>query len=396
VLGTARTNGSFAVRLNGDRPAITANLKISHLDADQLTRMFRAAGYGGTSIFRPRPGMAAQRSVDELLRSSRAGGGIARFSPQHPAVTTARSWPTDPIDGAALHHIDVNAQLAVDNLKLGGLQFTRSDLHITLQDGALSADLKDGLLYGGRIRSRLTARPGPTGVIVALNCFAEGISAKTLLGDIAATRTIEGATRLAAKISGAGASQQEIMASLAGTAQVTLTQGAIAGWDASAVLAQLKRGRIPELRYAPSEKTEFRQLSATFGIDHGVANTRDLRLIAKVATVAGKGNIDIGRRQLDLLTTTTPIAGADDNQAQSAIAGLALPIRIRGDWTKPSVTLELENAFRNPDKARKALRKARRRFKGRDPNDIVRGILRDGKKSEDLRAAKKVLKDLFR
>jgi AsmA protein len=396
AIGTTRATGAITVRLGRARPSIAADLKIAQLDADRLMGLLRIAPKLSIATLRPDPDAVTPDAVDDLLRRDRATGGVGRFSLHTPTASPAAAWRTKPLDAGALRRADVGVRLAIEGFKLGGLQFTRTGLRIQLNNGNLSAHIDDGELYGGRVHAALTARPSENGVTITLNCFAEGVAAGDLLTDTAGVGILTGTTRIAAKLSGIGASEQQIMSTLAGTARVVLTDGAVAGWDVGAILDELKSGQIPKLSNTPSEKTKFRELSATFAVNNGVAHTGDLRMVTGVFFTQGSGLADIGRRRIDLLTNTKFTASGREKSGQPALKDLVLPIRVRGDWRKPSVTLEIENAFRNPDQARETLRKARRRFKGRDPKKIVSGILRDGKKSEDVRAAKKLLKDLFR
>ncbi len=72
---------------------------------------------------------------------------------------------------------------------------------------------------------------------------------------------------------------------------------------------------------APADRTGFAQLSASFTVANGVAHNEDLMLRAPLLAVAGTGDIDLAREQLDFNLACT-----------LAATGIALPVKLHGPW----------------------------------------------------------------
>lgn len=86
-------------------------------------------------------------------------------------------------------------------------------------------------------------------------------------------------------------------ATLAGTARVSLRDGALPGVDLAGALRRHLAGPLP---MASRQDTAVRRLQASFDLASGVATTGDLRLDAAGVRAGGGGAIDLGRARVDL------------------------------------------------------------------------------------------------
>ena len=164
--------------------------------------------------------------------------------------------------------------------------------------------------------------------------------------------------RASAKIdlAGGGRSMESIAQTLTGSGELTVANGAIEGLDLPRIVADAKDGEFRKWRREAGRRTPFDRLAATFRIEKGQARTSDLSLTGPDIAASGEGKTDIARGRLDyrLKTKITPKeaeAPADKGQQASKQqeASLAIPLVIKGEWDKPDIYPDIENALKDPD-----------------------------------------------
>lgn len=397
-LGETKADGAVAASFAGARPLIRANLKVSALDIDKLSTHLQGLRTIQRTQPRPLPAAAAQtppRSIEDILRGTKTdNGGAGRFSPQVRGYTQTKGWSTEKIDGGALRLVDADAQLLIAGLKVGGLSIGKTAVRTTLNNGSARADISDILMYGGRGRGVVTARGEPAGIRIGLNVSVDGVSAQPLLKDAADIEMIAGNGRLTAALGGKGSSQQEIASSLAGRASFVFTDGAIIGWNIPQMLRGLERGRIDNFQKVGTEKTDFSELSANFKVSRGVANTQDLRMNSPLLRLAGSGNTDIGRQQLDMILRPKLVASLSGQGGERDVAGLEIPVRVKGAWDNPQITPDLNGVLKNPETVVNTVNELSKKLKGKKAGEVIRGLIKGNKDAEE--AAGQFLKKLFK
>lgn len=405
ALGPTRAEGSIGIRYTTGRPFVSADLRVTELDVDRFGALLSGAR---TTARAAAPGLRPSvppRSIEDILQrdgGAPAGGSVGRFSPPSTSPPATRppqvrgyegraGWSTAPIDASALGAIDANARFSVAGLKVAGLAARRAVARFALTGGRARVDIDDIEFYGGRGQGVVTAAPMPQGLTLALSFSANGVAAAPLLTDLTGFSRLSGTGQLTANLTGSGASQAAIISSLGGKASLSLKDGAVAGWDVSAMVAGLKQGRLPSTEADPNQKTPFGQMTADFKTAAGVATTNNMTLTSPALRVTGTGAIDLGQRKVDMLMKPRFVDAAAAQVAGVSLAALELPFRVRGHWDKPSITLETDKIFGDDKRLKQTFRDIRQRYKGKPPEEVVRDVLgRDGG------GLKKALQGLFR
>jgi AsmA protein len=404
AIGTTRVQGTMELQPGSTRPRVRAQLAIAGLDVDRLRAILSDAGRTSATALDRTPGSVGDRLAQRGLRPENTG--VGRFSvhmlappPANRQVRGYRKrsdWDDEPLRLEMLTAADIDARMSLSAITAGGLEISRAAIRLELRDGAGRLDIDDAAIQDGQARGFLTLAPHESGIRLALEATLDGIAAAKLLDSGSHEYPINGIAKINAAVSGAGSTQREIASSLSGNASIAIRRGALVGWDIPAIVREFERGRFGRIERIPSETTPFDELSATFAIAKGVAETGDIRLKSTLLEMTGAGTADIGRRTLDLLVKPKLHEGAEGRGGARYLGGVAVPVRIEGDWAKPSIRLEPGQAWRDPKKRRAVVGKLRKRFKGRNAEEVIRGILRDGGSGEDVRTAKEVLKDLLR
>jgi AsmA protein len=374
--GTSIT-GSASFQIKGTRPYVMADLQISELDLERSGLL--QGGPAPTddqqperqATYRAEPGTPS--SIDDLLPQPDVSAPEANPSSKRGKDVTRRSgWDETELDLSWLGRFDADAKLEIGRLLFRDLRLGQTQLTLALKDRVLSASLDDVQLYEGRARGNL--RIDTTGRVPALGAklALTGVSALPLLKDAAGFHWISGNGTMTLAVSGQGRSERQIVESLTGTAEIAIADGAMVGINLPKIIRGLERGRIPSFDHSAADKTDFSELAASFSIENGVAQNRDLRLASPLLRAAGAGTIDISRRQLDYTLRPKPAAGQDGAQG---LAGIELPVKITGSWDKPNVAADINGVVKDPQQVVDAVKRLGKQLKGKKAEEALRKLL---------------------
>ncbi len=391
ALGKTTATGSIGARLSDPRPKISANLGISQLDIDKLSRLLS----GIKPYPRRKPKIHARsdndakpKSIEEILRGTKIdNGGAGRFSTQVRGYKKSAGWSRQKFDTSAMLAVDADARVKIDGLRVGGMSIGQTSARATLTNGAARVDIKKIALYGGNGRGVITAKRERKGISVGANLSLSGVTARPLLKDAAEIDNLDGNGQLTARIAGLGHSQQKLMSSLAGTAKVVFTDGAIIGWNIPQMMRGLQRGRLSDFQKEGTSKTDFSELSANFQISRGVANTQDLRMSSPLLRMTGSGNTDLGRRNIDMILRPKLVAsleGQEKSKKKRELRGFEVPVRVTGPWDRPKIKPDVAGLLNNRETVNQVVDNAKKlseRFKGKKANEIVKDLIGDQNKS---------------
>ena len=346
--------GDLSIVTDGQRPFASGNLSLDRLDLDTVLGANRGAAAA------PSPGAktGGKGGIGDVIEATGRQPAPAESVPTPQAVPQAspqvRGWSSVPVDLAALRAVDADLKLEIGQILYKDAVLDRARVAATLRSGVLKTVLQETGAFKGRASGTIeldTAKEPPA---LAVQATLEGVDAFPLLKAVAGIGRLTGRGTVVLKVAGQGATQQQIAASLTGTAAVTVADGAMIGFNLPALIRTVQKGQMPNLQASPSEKTDFKELSGSFAIANGVATTQDMKLLSPAVRVSGTGTIDLGRQLLDLvvrpkLTAGAPAPGAGQPAGvEQVIAGLDIPVLIRGPWDAPKATVDLNNVLKDP------------------------------------------------
>ena len=319
--------GDLTVDNRSDVPAIDGTLTVDHLD------------------FNP------------YLASSGHGSGSA-----------ASGWSREPISMALLKKIDGKLRLTAGALRLRGLHLGHTTLMLTLDRGALTAQLDPVMLYGGTGTAELAVN----GDDIRNSLAFRNVALKPFLADTLGITSIEGVGALNLNVTSHGSSAYAVMHAINGRGSITATQGRFRGIDmgriARTIQSVLGAGATGDVA-----STDFHEMGGSFAITQGVLANRDFHLAGPVVQVTGQGSIDIGNRSIDFrIVPKAAVAGAS----------IGVPFRVRGSW---------DHVHYLPDLGGLVGGVMQNLESGRAP---LKGLFGGGDKSQDPNAPKKKKKNV--
>jgi len=217
--------------------------------------------------------------------------------------------------------------------------------------GTARATLTDMELHGGKARGVLTLDARQPDAIVGGSFSMTGIDALALGHGASGFDWISGRADAEIEIAGGGRTLEAIAETLKGQGTMSVANGAIEGLDLPLIVAEAKQGEFGKWRREAGRRTPFDRLAASFTIEDGVAVTEDLSLTGPNIAVTGDGETDIARGRIDyhLQTRVSAREAGASGDGEKADAEFAMPLIIKGDWQKPDIYPDLENAMEDSD-----------------------------------------------
>lgn len=359
---------SLAVKVEGTQPRVDFAIKLSsdyRLDFERQRFAFsgidlklgdESAGASGATSAKGAIEIAlAPQSVQFDLAVDRVN--LDRYlgteKGKAPAAGKAGA-PADgaevPIDLSALKGLNLRGTLKVDQFVASNVKLEKVDVGVQAVSGKvelqpLAASLYQGSLAGSASVNANTQR-------FALKSQLEGIAIGPLLRDALDNDLIEGRGNVALDLQTGGNTVSAMKKTLAGSAKMTLRDGALKGINLEEMIrkARALRSKAPaEQKAERTERTDLTELAASFVIKDGVAHNDDLSAKSPLLRLAGSGDVDIGASAIDYLARVTIVgtSGGQGGKEAADLRGVTVPVKISGPLDAPRFRADLGAAARD-------------------------------------------------
>ena len=392
ALEHARGQGQAVVSLGAPRPHVRAALALDYLDLNpflatraKAARTDRQSPPQPDAAARPESGTSAQGQADGFTQPKDDGGQAAlEAQADAPAETPnqeteATSAAPAPASASTPAAFDADVNLNVRKTRVFHLELGPSSLGLAFRDGILNATLGGMELYDGHATGKLMFDASKEVPAFNGDFLLDGVQIKSLLSDAAQVSLLEGRTKLALQLSGAGDNSEEVKSSLAGQGSIAVSDGAIEGINLTEMIDQIGAGEIPELRQGPDAKTAFTDLGGSFTIKDGIAETSNLTATSPRVKVTAAGTVNLVESRINLLANPEIVAGPEGQRGANDLAGLSVPVRIEGPLDRPTITPEVKQMFADPEKAGKTVNQIgkaiEKKFKGKPVGEAIGRIL---------------------
>lgn len=290
-------------------------------------------------------------------------------------ATTNTGWSNEPIDLSGLRSANADVVLSANEVTSGKVKLGNTSFHLLLNGGVLNVNDIVTSLYGGAAEGNVKADANGN---IGANLAAKGIQVEPLMTALSGKSRLAGATDLSLNVTASGKSQRAIVSSLAGKASLNVQDGAILGINIGKFLRDAKQGFL--FSEGSSERTDFAELSATFSIASGIVTNKDLSMKAPLLRLTGQGTVSLPPRTVDYtlmpkLSATSKGQGGKDDRS-----GIAIPLRITGPWSNPSiipdVAAALQENLKDPEALKENLKGLGESVKGLNSKDDLKRALK--------------------
>ena len=376
--------GDLALKARIASP-LSGNVKARQVNLPRLKASFTASGPNvpGKSIHGELAGDATVDGVKETARANLAGkiadssvkarAGMTGFVPlafnfnldvdqldvdrylpprppagaPGPAAAAGQKQPERPFDLTALRNVRAGGTLRIGSLKVNNVKASNVRVEVKASAGRLDLSPLTANLYQGALAGSMVINAAPATPTFAVKHNMSGINIGPFLRDLANNDTLEGRGNMTLDVTTQGNTVALLKKALNGSAAVKLADGAVKGIDIAgsirAAKAKLGALRGEHTQQAnKSQKTDFSELTATFGIRNGVASNKDLLMKSPLLRVGGEGDINIGEDTVNYLVKAS-IVGTSKGQGGRDVddlKGITVPVRVSGALAAPSYKLD--------------------------------------------------------
>jgi AsmA protein len=290
-----------------------------------------------------KPAIGGKLSVDRLDLNPymTAETGTSNATSATPARAEADSSDT-PISFDILKAINADLALSVGRLLVRNLEVQKAQITVMLQDGVLNSNLENIILYEGAGKGTLVVDASRDTPTIKNSLNVSGVKIEPFLVSFLGVNRIVGTGNVSFDVAAQGASPKAIIGSLSGKGAVTLRDGMIKGVDLAAV-ARTVQSALTGASLGERASTDFAELGGTFTISKGVMNNTDFHLLNPFIRITGNGVVDLANRSLDFHLEPKLVASIQGQGGQGGLAGVAVPFRVTGPWTKLSYAPDMQN-----------------------------------------------------
>jgi AsmA protein len=267
------------------------------------------------------------------------------------AGASAQPWSSATIDLNGLNYVDTQARISAAELMIGEGRFAPAAIEATLASGVLKAQIANLGAYDGNANGDLTIDASTATPAFTMRADLTGVRALPLLRSLADFDKIDGRMQAKVSVRSAGTSQRAIMSNVAGTAFVVFQDGTIKGLNVAQMIRSLTASTLSGWQESTEKATDLSQLSASFKIDKGQAQTTDLNLIGPLVKMTGVGTIDLGTKQIGFRVEPKLVMTTEGQGRTSDPVGLGIPVMIEGSWGEPRIYPEMQGILDNPEAA---------------------------------------------
>ncbi len=273
------------------------------------------------------PQINAQLNAGALDLRSATGANSSDGGNNAPAPAGS-GWPTDRIDASGLAAFNGEIALTASSIDLGQFKLGQTRTLLRNDRSRMVFELREIAAYAGTVTGEFVMN-NRSGLSVGGKLIAQGLSMQDVLRDAAGIERLTGNANAEMSFLGVGNSVDAIMKSLSGKGAIKFGQGTIQGIDLDRLMRSGSVG---------GGTTVFDSLGGTWTIDAGVLRNSDLLLSLANYEARGAGQVGLGQQTIDY--TFTPVALRANEGT-----GIAIPVRIRGPWSDPSILPDLEAAI---------------------------------------------------
>ncbi len=399
--------GAFSAKAAVDLNGKTIKLSKANVSLDGMN----ARGNLTINLKGVRPLILARIGMDQINVNTYMEKG-KKSAPQK--TVRSQGWSKDKIDFSGLKAVDADLTIATSRIVYKDVIIGKTNLSVKLKSGKLDARLNKMAFYDGNAIGRIILNGASKRPVIQGSLSANGLNAFRLLKDFADFKRLKGTGQMQLSLASSGKSQQEIVSRLAGIAKLKFTNGSIRGINIASMVRKVQKSVLGGWDKESKKDTDFSEFSMSFKIKDGIAQNDDLKLLGPLVRVTGKGEVDMLRQRLDYRVNPKLVATLKGQGGKQKLKGIAVPIIIKGPWSKPKIYPDIKGILSNPKAAFNSLNKLIKKGGGVNLKEASKKVTKTleknartqvekalGKKVDDAQVkdakkkGKKLLKSLF-
>ena len=289
-----------------------------------------------------------------ITRAAVGDIGAAATSSAQPAAP--QPWSDKRFDLRGLNYVDAQTHLSIGELDIGAIKIAPLEINASLADGIVRGTASKVGIYDGQAAAGIAMDASADTPSFAVRAELRQVHALPLLSSAADFTRLDGKLDATVNIQAIGNSQRDVVNSLAGIAVTKFQDGEVRGINVAKMIRALTNGTLAGWQEGQSETTDLTELSTSFQIDHGQAQTQDFKLAGPLVRVTGIGTIDLNSKAINFRLEPKLVMTTQGQGASGDPIGFGVPVMVQGPWNQPRFFLDMAGILDNPDAAYAQLR----------------------------------------
>ncbi|NQY25905.1 MAG: AsmA family protein [Piscirickettsiaceae bacterium] len=265
-----------------------------------------------------------------------------------PAATAAAGASQLPLE--TLRAINAKGTLDIGKLKVSGTHSENIHIKINAAKGLIKLAPLSANLYQGQYNGNVNLDAKGKTLKLSLNERLKNVQVGPLLKDLTGDDKLSGTANAQAKLTGNGATVEQIKQTLTGSGKFSFTDGAIKGINIAESIRKAKAamsGKTLPDSDAPL-KTDFASLTGSFTAKNGIINNQDFLVMSPLLRINGAGTVDLPKEAIDygLKVSIVGTSKGQEGVELAELKGLTIPVKITGTFDNPKPTVDLASLFK--------------------------------------------------
>ena len=331
------TSGRFdgTLDLGGARPKLGGTLSSEHIDLGRMTGAVRQPLTPTPQAdFEP----LVASSWDQLLLDLNAleTGQQAAPEPAPPAAAAAVAspgWSEQPFNLKALQAFDLDLVLDAAAITYGGLDLKKGRVKAGLTEGLLDAKIEELAVGEGTAVGTFNVDSRAEPPRAAVQLTLSNVAAEPIVTEITGKPLLAGTSNVEITATAAGQNQAQLTSTLDGKAHFRMGKGALRGFDVRRMIFEWWKS----WKFDLAMRTSFERLDAQYDIRKGILRSQPgLAMGGSEVEINSEGTVNVPKKSLNQEIRVKAIPPP---------TAFPIPVRISGDWAKPSVGVDWWGLF---------------------------------------------------
>ncbi len=361
---------SFKSHVKADAAKLSLTDGIMELDQSRMMVSASAAEFS-------KPDLKFDVSVDQI--------NLDRYLPPEsgPAKKSPQPQESKKIDYGPLRRLILDGTLKIAQLTVKKAQIQDALVQITAKNGVLNLDPVKLKLYQGDALAKAVVNVAQDTPKSNFSLNLNGVQVEPLLKDTMEKDFLMGTASADINLKMAGDDPEMIKKTLDGQGELKFKDGAIVGFDLSAMARNIGSAFGLAKKVEERPRTDFSELLAPFTIKNGVVNTPQTTLKSPFVRLTVVGNADLVKETLDLRVDPKAVATIKGQGDQAQRSGIMVPVTVSGTFSDPvfrpdlssTAKKQIEEKILESKEAKKLLQKEELKPLENKAKGVLKGIL---------------------
>lgn len=337
MINTTSSRFDGKLDLGGVRPKLSGTIASEHVD------LGRIAGKGGRASlvpeaspvteFEPQVTAGWEQLLNDLSTLERGPQAAAQAEAAAATASSAPGWSEQPFNLKALRAFDLDVLVNAAAITYGALDLKQGRIKAAITDGVLDAQLEELAVGAGKATGtvNLDSRASPPKAAVALTM--SDVAAEPIIMELTGKPLLAGTSNVEISATAAGQNQSQLTSTLEGKAHFRMGHGALRGFDVRRMIFEWWKS----WKFDLGLKTGFERLEAQYDIKKGILRSQPgLSMGGSEVEINSAGTVNVPNKRLNQEIRVKAIPPP---------TAFPIPVRISGDWAKPSIGIDWGGLF---------------------------------------------------